>query len=121
LRALTPGTNTRLKENVIIRMVNQCRALLLQQPILLKVPAPLKICGDIHGQFQDLLGLFEKCEWPNEDNPFLFLGDYVDRGKQSIETMCLLIALKLKFPSHFHILRGNHECAVLFFTFILLL
>ncbi|KAB0388748.1 hypothetical protein E2I00_000046, partial [Balaenoptera physalus] len=71
----------------------------LSQPIILELEGPLKICGGIHGQYTDLL-----C-FPPEAN-YLFLGDYVDRGKQSLETICLLLAYKIKYPGNFFLLRA---------------
>jgi serine/threonine-protein phosphatase PP1 catalytic subunit len=89
----------------IKHLCSAAKELLLSQPTLLTVPAPVNVCGDIHGQYPDLLRLFRATGAPSADNRYLFLGDYVDRGKQSVETICLLLAYKLKYPDTFFLLR----------------
>lgn len=76
--------------------------------------APVKIFGDLHGQFGDLMRLFEEYGTPSTAGDityidYLFLGDYVDRGSHSLETICLLLALKIEHPNAVHLIRGNHE------------
>ncbi|OAX84003.1 hypothetical protein ACJ72_01638 [Emergomyces africanus] len=99
-----------LKNAEIIAICTAAREVLLSQPALLELSAPVKIVGDVHGQYTDLIRLFEMCGFPPAAN-YLFLGDYVDRGKQSLETILLLLCYKLKYPENFFLLRGNHECA----------
>ncbi|CAA6673339.1 unnamed protein product [Spirodela intermedia] len=92
------GKQVCLSEAEIRQLCVVSKEIFMRQPNLLELEAPIKICGDIHGQYSDLLSLFE-------------YGDYVDRGKQSLETICLLLAYKIKYPENFFLLRGNHECA----------
>ncbi|KOS18939.1 Serine/threonine-protein phosphatase PP-Z [Escovopsis weberi] len=99
-----------LKNAEIVAICQRAREVLLSQPALLELDAPVKIVGDVHGQYTDLIRMFEMCGFPPMAN-YLFLGDYVDRGKQSLETILLLLCYKVKFPENFFLLRGNHECA----------
>ncbi|KAI6172453.1 Serine/threonine-protein phosphatase [Aphelenchoides besseyi] len=77
---------------------------------MLQLHAPIYIVGDLHGQFTDLLRIFEMCGDP-KNTSYLFLGDYVDRGPHSLETICLLLCLKIRYPWRINMLRGNHECS----------
>ncbi|GJJ69441.1 serine/threonine-protein phosphatase PP1 catalytic subunit [Entomortierella parvispora] len=99
-----------LKNSEILFICQMAREVFLSQPTLIELNAPVKIVGDIHGQYTDLLRLFEMCGFPPSAN-FLFLGDYVDRGRMSLETILLLLCYKIKYPENFFLLRGNHECA----------
>jgi len=99
-----------VEEGQLRQLLTAARDTFLRQPSLLELQAPLKLLGDIHGQYQDLLRFFEVSGYPPDQN-YLFLGDYVDRGKQSIETMALLLAYKIKYPENMFLLRGNHECS----------
>ncbi|KAI9335320.1 A protein phosphatase-1: calcineurin hybrid bound To Okadaic acid [Obelidium mucronatum] len=110
VRGKRPGKKIQLADSEIRWLCVTSREIFMNQPCLLELEAPIKICGDIHGQYYDLLRLFEYGGFPPESN-YLFLGDYVDRGKHSLETICLLLAYKIKYPENFFILRGNHECA----------
>ncbi|KAF5454109.1 hypothetical protein F2P56_023797 [Juglans regia] len=104
------GKQVQLSEGELRQLCINARQIFLSQPNLLEIRAPVRICGDIHGQFRDLLRVFEYGGYPPTAN-YLFLGDYVDRGKQSLETICLLLAYKIRYPENFFLLRGNHEDA----------
>ncbi|KAK2461929.1 hypothetical protein APHAL10511_006392 [Amanita phalloides] len=99
-----------LKNTEITAICLAARDVFLSQPTLVELSPPVKIVGDVHGQYSDLIRLFEMCGFPPSAN-YLFLGDYVDRGKQSLETILLLLCYKIKYPENFFLLRGNHECA----------
>lgn len=99
-----------LRNAEITSICARVREIFLEQPPLIELDAPVKIVGDIHGQYSDLIRMFEMCGFPPSSN-FLFLGDYVDRGKHSLETILLLMCYKIKYPENFFLLRGNHECA----------
>ena len=106
-----PGKQVDLKEEEIKFLIDKSLQILKEQKMLVDLEAPIHVCGDIHGQYYDLLRIFEHCGYPGEYN-YLFLGDYVDRGKQSLETICLLLCYKIKFPNKVTLLRGNHESSV---------
>ena len=111
VRGNKPGKQVELKEEEIKFLIEKSLQILKDQKMLVDLEAPLHVCGDIHGQYYDLLRIFEHCGYPGEYN-YLFLGDYVDRGKQSLETVCLLLAYKIKYPTKVTLLRGNHESSV---------
>ncbi|PPD90728.1 hypothetical protein GOBAR_DD12345 [Gossypium barbadense] len=89
-------------------LCDKAKEILMDESNVQPVKSPVTICGDIHGQFHDLAELFRiggKCP----DTNYLFMGDYVDRGYYSVETVTLLVALKVRYPQRITILRGNHE------------
>eukprot|EP01043_Picozoa_sp_COSAG02_P020844 COSAG02_NODE_1039_length_15040_cov_70.746737_4_plen_286_part_00 len=104
------GAPVQMEQEEIKRVLTKCREVFMQQPPLLELNAPINICGDIHGQYPDLLRMFEFGRFPPESN-YLFLGDYIDRGKQSLEAIMLLLCFKIKYPENFFLLRGNHEAS----------
>lgn len=90
--------------------------LFMHEPTVLQLKAPVKVFGDLHGQFGDLMRLFDEYGFPSTAGDityidYLFLGDYVDRGQHSLETITLLLALKIEYPENVHLIRGNHEAA----------
>ena len=108
-KELNPITqNNQLTQEEIKVLCTKSLEIFMEEPVLLEISAPVNICGDTHGQYNDLLRLFEFGGRPPKTN-YLFLGDYVDRGKNSVETMGLLLAYKIKYPNNIYLLRGNHE------------
>ena len=111
VRGNKPGKQVDLKEEELRFLIEKSLPIIREQKMLIELEAPLHVCGDIHGQYYDLLRIFEHCGYPGEFN-YLFLGDYVDRGKQSLETISLLLCYKIKYPDKVTLLRGNHESSV---------
>ena len=105
-----PTTSTsRIMPEADFRIVcRQLKEILLEEDSVPIVPAPATLVGDLHGQYYDLLELLRIGGHPSTTN-YVFLGDYVDRGYNSVETWQLLVLLKVKYPHHMTLLRGNHE------------
>uniref|UniRef100_A0A7S0F3J0 Serine/threonine-protein phosphatase n=1 Tax=Phaeocystis antarctica TaxID=33657 RepID=A0A7S0F3J0_9EUKA len=97
-----------IKEAEVKSLCAKAREILVEESNVQRVDAPVTICGDIHGQFYDLKELF-KVGGSVPDTNYLFMGDFVDRGYNSVETMTLLLLLKARYPHRITLLRGNHE------------
>lgn len=97
-----------LQEEAVKALCDKAKEILIQETNVQPVRCPVTVCGDIHGQFQDLLELF-RIGGNSPDTNYLFMGDYVDRGYHSVETVSLLVALKVRYRDRITILRGNHE------------
>lgn len=97
-----------LEEDEIRVLCAKAREILMMEPNVKEVNCPVTVCGDVHGQFYDLLELF-RIGGDIPDTNYLFMGDYVDRGYYSVETASLLVCLKVRYPNRVAILRGNHE------------
>ncbi|XWS52782.1 hypothetical protein CRYUN_Cryun11dG0101900 [Craigia yunnanensis] len=102
--------------NEIADLCESAERIFAVEPTVLQLKAPIKIFGDLHGQFGDLMRLFDEYGAPSTAGDiayidYLFLGDYVDRGQHSLETITLLLALKVEYSNNVHLIRGNHEAA----------
>jgi serine/threonine-protein phosphatase 4 catalytic subunit len=97
-----------LPEEEVYELCRKGKEILIEEGNIQRVDTPVILCGDIHGQFHDLLQLFKK-GGDVPDKNYLFLGDFVDRGYNSVETFQLLLALKIRYPDRIALIRGNHE------------
>ena len=97
-----------LSETQIAKLCDRARDIFSLESNVHEVNAPVTVCGDVHGQFHDLIELFKIGGRPPDTN-YLFMGDYVDRGYHSVETVSLLLLLKIRYRERITILRGNHE------------
>ncbi|KAF0757311.1 hypothetical protein AaE_004306, partial [Aphanomyces astaci] len=104
-----------LHRKYVLQILLSMKSMLQALPSLLRIPlgsdaqAHITVCGDTHGQFYDVCNIFALNGLPSETNPYLFNGDFVDRGSFSLEVVLTLFVMKLAFPGHVHLLRGNHE------------
>mmetsp|Transcript_40418 Transcript_40418/g.74819 ORF Transcript_40418/g.74819 Transcript_40418/m.74819 type:complete len:310 (-) Transcript_40418:587-1516(-) len=99
-----------ISERSLKRLCTAVSELLVEESNVQPVRSPVTIVGDLHGQFYDLLNLFSPAVGGSPpQTSYVFLGDFVDRGHNSVETLSLLLCLKIKYPGHVTLLRGNHE------------
>ncbi|CAF3838866.1 unnamed protein product [Rotaria magnacalcarata] len=110
-------TQKLLHKKYVYQIILQILSILKSLPTLVEITVPDKhkftICGDVHGQFYDLLNIFKLNGLPSEENPYLFNGDFVDRGAFSVECIITLFGFKLLYPKHFFLARGNHESIIM--------
>jgi serine/threonine-protein phosphatase PP1 catalytic subunit len=110
IQTMLKGTIPPLTDDEITWLCDTITPIFLAEPTLLELDGPINVCGDVHGQFKDLLRVFRAGHF-TADTRYLFLGDYVDRGDQSLEVITLLFAMKVRYPDTVFLLRGNHESA----------
>jgi len=103
----------KLHKKYVYQILLQVKKIFQSLPSLVDVTVEkdnkFTVCGDIHGQYFDLCNIFQKNGLPSVDNPYLFNGDFVDRGSWSVEVILVLFGYKVLYPNKFHLIRGNHE------------
>jgi len=99
----------RFAYTIVMDMIALLRTLGTMTEVEIPASGEMTVCGDVHGQYYDLLNIWEMNGMPSPDNPYLFNGDFVDRGSFSVEVILILFCWKLCYPNHVHLARGNHE------------
>lgn len=103
----------KLHKKYTVMLINKAQDIWMKDPSLVEVHIDdleeITVCGDIHGQYYDLLNIFKINGSPSPENPYVFNGDFVDRGSFSVEVITTLLAWKVCYPQHFFMNRGNHE------------
>eukprot|EP01125_Pyxidicula_operculata_P012476 TRINITY_DN4091_c0_g1_i2.p1 TRINITY_DN4091_c0_g1~~TRINITY_DN4091_c0_g1_i2.p1 ORF type:complete len:652 (+),score=165.45 TRINITY_DN4091_c0_g1_i2:55-2010(+) len=100
----------RLMLDTAINIVKRATQIFKSEKNMVELSAPITIFGDVHGQYFDMINVLKSLPLPRDDDPWLFLGDYVDRGLFGMEVILYLFSLKIKWPKAVYLLRGNHEC-----------
>ncbi|XP_030332508.1 serine/threonine-protein phosphatase with EF-hands 1 [Strigops habroptila] len=102
-----------LHAHYVLQLLYETRRVLKEMPNITRISTSyskeITVCGDLHGNLDDLLLIFYKNGLPSEQNPYIFNGDFVDRGKNSMEIIIILFAFLLIYPNNLHLNRGNHE------------
>ena len=101
VRGQKPGKQADLREDEIKYIIDKSLQIIKDQKALVELEAPLKICCDIHEQYDVLLYIFDFCGFPDKIN-YLLLGNYIDFGKEGLEVICLLLSYKIKYPEKLH-------------------
>jgi len=102
----------RLTNRAVTKILQKTEDILGREDNMLQLQTPITICGDTHGQWFDLMTLFEtggQCGDEAGKTKYLFIGDYVDRGSFSSEIALYLFSLKIRYPTSIYLTRGNHE------------
>ena len=105
--------NKILHKRYVLELIKLADSILKLEENIVEVSIPsggmVTICGDIHGQYKEVLKIFKLNGYPTEKSVYVFNGDFVDRGKQSIEVLITLLLWKCLYPKSFYLIRGNHE------------
>ena len=108
IELLLSGSSKPPAESSVKELCDIAKEILVKEENVAILSTPITVCGDIHGQFDDLIELFRVGGEIPETN-YIFMGDFVDRGFNSVETFLLLLCYKVKYLERITLLRGNHE------------